>query len=47
MENLVSNLNSIDINEFLNARPFNYGVQDLVAGVKENGSKKRSSRRYR
>lgn len=40
MENLVSNLNSIDINEFLNARPFNYGVQDLVAGVKENGSKK-------
>ena len=40
MENLVSNLNSIDINEFLNARPFNYGVQDLVSGVKENGSKK-------
>ena len=42
MEGLVNNLNSIDINEFLNARPFNYGVQDLTAQIKASGNKKQA-----
>lgn len=37
---LVNNLNGIDIKDFLNAKAFNYGRQDIISKVKETGSKK-------
>ncbi len=37
---LVNNLNAIDINDFLKSKTFNYGVQDLVSTIKQEGSKK-------
>jgi hypothetical protein len=40
---IVQNLNSIDINDFLNAKPFNYATQDAVATLKQNGSKKEAT----
>ncbi len=39
---LVANLNAIDINDFLKSKTFNYGVQDLVSSIKQNGSKKQA-----
>lgn len=37
---IVSNLNSIDIKDFLSARPFNYATQDFAASIKMNGDEK-------
>lgn len=39
---LVNNLNGIDIKDFLNARAFNYGRQDIISKIKETGGKKQA-----
>lgn len=43
VNSLAEQLNSIDVNEFLNARPFNYATQDFAASIKQNGSKKEAN----
>jgi len=37
---LVNNLNSIDIKDFLDAKAFNYGRQDIISKIKTTGTKK-------
>jgi hypothetical protein len=39
-KDLVNNLNGIDVKDFLDAKIFNYGQQDIISKVKESGSKK-------
>ena len=39
-EGIVDSLNKINIEDFLNARSFNYGAQDIIAGIKQTGTKK-------
>jgi|694.fasta_scaffold00105_24 cell fate (sporulation/competence/biofilm development) regulator YlbF (YheA/YmcA/DUF963 family) len=43
VNSLAEQLNSIDVNEFLNARPFNYATQDVVASIKQYGDKKQAN----
>ncbi len=42
-KNMVNNLNSIDIKDFLNSNYFNYGVQDEVSNIKKEGSVKEAT----
>ena len=39
-EGIVESLNKIDIKDFLNTRAFNYGAQDILAEIKQSGTKK-------
>jgi len=39
-KDLVNNLNGIDVKDFLDAKIFNYGQQDIISKIKESGSKK-------
>ncbi len=40
---LIAQLNGIDIQEFLDSKTFNYAVQEGVANIKEQGSKKQAN----
>ena len=42
-KNLITQLNGIDIQEFLDSKTFNYAVQEGVANIKEQGSKKQAN----
>lgn len=42
-KNLIAQLNGIGIQEFLDSKTFNYAVQEGVANIKEQGSKKQAN----